>query len=155
MPIRLKSGSRPKYRMIHVCDHEDGCFLMAQNMQNRKDELYTNIQSGGQMSIFDLMCDLSQTVEGEYISRDDVKSKVKYAVKNINRELGITKFMATFVNDNGLICDFKTVQDILVELKSEGMIEIVRYPTKTATGKDSSFWEEKDGKTVMIRRLKA
>lgn len=36
MPIRLKSGSRPKYRMIHVCDHEDGCFLMAQNMQNRK-----------------------------------------------------------------------------------------------------------------------
>ena len=49
----------------------------------------------------------------------------------------------------------KTVQDILVELKSEGTIEIVRYPTKTATVKDSSFWEEKDGKTVMIRRLKA
>jgi len=155
MPIRLKSGSRPKYRMIHVCDHEDGCFLMAQNMQNRKDELYTNIQSGGQISIFDLMEDLSQTVEGEYISHDDLKSKVKYAVKNINRELGITKFMATFVNDNGLICDFKTVQDILIELKSEEMIEIVRYPAKTATGKDSSFWEEKDGKTVMIRRLKA
>ena len=101
------------------------------------------------------MEDLSQTVEGEYISHDDLKSKVKYAVKNINRELGITKFMATFVNDNGLICDFKTVQDILIELKSEEMIEIVRYPAKTATGKDSSFWEEKDGKTVMIRRLKA
>lgn len=29
MPIRLKPGQRPKYRMIHVCDHEDGCFLMA------------------------------------------------------------------------------------------------------------------------------
>ena len=27
MPIRLKPGQRPKYRMIHVCDHEDGCFL--------------------------------------------------------------------------------------------------------------------------------
>lgn len=39
MPIRLKPGQRPKYRMIHVCDHEDGCFLMAENMQRRKDEL--------------------------------------------------------------------------------------------------------------------
>lgn len=37
MPIRLKPGQRPKYRMIHVCDHEDGCFLMAENMQRRKD----------------------------------------------------------------------------------------------------------------------
>ena len=75
MPIRLKSESRPKYRMIHVCDHEDGCFLMAQNIQNRKDELYTNIQTGGQMSIFDMMPELSQSVEGEWIARDEVKEK--------------------------------------------------------------------------------
>jgi hypothetical protein len=36
MPIRLKPGQRPKYRMIHVSDHEDGCFLMAQNMQKER-----------------------------------------------------------------------------------------------------------------------
>src|SRR5699024_12445088 len=50
MPIRLKPGQRPKYRMIHVCDHEDGCFLMAENMQRRKDELFVNIQQNGQLS---------------------------------------------------------------------------------------------------------
>ena len=36
MPIRMKPDQRPKYRMVHVSDHEDGCFLMAQNMQKRK-----------------------------------------------------------------------------------------------------------------------
>lgn len=55
MPIRLKSGHRPKYRMIHVCNHEDGCFLMAENMQRRKDELFTNIQQNRQPSLLDLL----------------------------------------------------------------------------------------------------
>ena len=40
MPIRMKHDQRPKYRMIHVSDHEDACFLMAENMQNRKSELF-------------------------------------------------------------------------------------------------------------------
>lgn len=54
MPIRLKKEYRPKYRMIHVSDHPDACFLMAQNMLSRKDELFINVQSGGQISIFDV-----------------------------------------------------------------------------------------------------
>lgn len=58
-----------------------------------------------------------------------------------------------FVNENGLICDFKTVQKILVELEMEGIIDIIRYPQITKNGKKSAFWEEKDGKTVTIRRL--
>lgn len=44
MPIRLKPGQHPKYRMFHVCNHEDGCFLMAKNMQKRNGELCINIQ---------------------------------------------------------------------------------------------------------------
>lgn len=153
MPIKLKAKSRPKYRMIHVCDHEDGCYLMAQNMQNRKDELYTNIQSGGQISLFDLIDGMSQTAEGEWISEDDIKNNVKTAIKAVDREIRITKFMSAFVNENGLICDFKTVQKILVELEMEGIIDIIRYPQITKNGKKSAFWEEKDGKTVTIRRL--
>ena len=63
MPIRLKPGQRPKYRMIHVCDHEDGCFLMAENMQRRKDELFVNIQQNGQLSLFNMMSTVTSTVE--------------------------------------------------------------------------------------------
>lgn len=35
MPIRLKVGQRPKYRMIHATNHEDGCILMYENMCRR------------------------------------------------------------------------------------------------------------------------
>ncbi len=31
MPIRLKASHRPKYRLIHVSNHQDGCLLMAVN----------------------------------------------------------------------------------------------------------------------------
>ena len=41
-----------------------------------------------------------------------------------------------------------------MELKSEGIIDIVRYPATTPTGRESIFWEEKNGKTVTIRRLR-
>lgn len=153
MPIRLKPGSRPKYRMVHVCDHEDGCFLMARNMQNRKDELYTNIQSEGQFSLFDMMDNYSRTVEGEYITISEIKDKVKETIKKNDHELGITKLIASFVNSNGLICEFKTIQDILSEFESDGIIKIIRNPATTSTGKKSCFWEEKNGKTVTIRRL--
>lgn len=155
MPIRLKSGARPKYRMIHVSDHEDGCFLMAQNMQSRKEELYINIQTGGQMSIFDYASGFCQTIEGEWISRDEVKQKILEELNSRWYEEHITKFLASFVNQNGLICDFKMIQEILTELKSEGIIDIIRYPATTPkTGKESTFWEEKNNKTVIIRRLR-
>lgn len=156
MPIRLKSENRPKYRMIHVCDHEDGCFLMAQNIQNRKEELYTNIQTGGQLSIFDMMPDLSQSVEGEWISRDEVKEKIRASIQNIKYELGITRFIAAFVNDNGLICNFDLIYEILKEFEQEGVISIVRNPAVSEkTKRPLTYMTEEKNKTVTIRRLKA
>jgi len=155
MPIRLKAGQRPKYRMIHVCDHEDGCFLMAQNMQSRKDELYTNIQNRGQFSLFDMMSDFAQSTEGEWHTKDEVTDMVRETLKNSPKEIGITKFLAGFVNEYGLICEFKMIHDILDELSNAGIIAITRNPSKTPTGRVSAFWEEKGSNTVTIRRLGA
>lgn len=156
MPIRLKAGSRPKYRMIHVCDHEDGCFLMVQNIQNRKDELYTNIQTGGQMSLFDIMPGISQSVEGEWISREEVKQKVQDFIETAGEDVGITRFIATFVNDNGLICNFDLLYEILKELEQERKIVIIRNPAVSEkTKRPSTFMTEDKNKTVTIRRLKA
>ena len=112
--------------MIHVCDHEDGCFLMAQNIQNRKDELYTNIQTGGQMSLFDIMPGVSQSVEGEWISQEEVKQKVQDSIETVGEDIGITRFIAAFVTDNGLICNFDLIYEILKELEQERKIVIVR-----------------------------
>jgi three-Cys-motif partner protein len=113
MPIRLKAGQRPKYRMIHVCDHEDGCFLMAQNMQKRKDDLFINVQQGGQLSLVDIMPDVASSVENELLSKGEISVKLKGHIARLPKEVGLTKLLATFVNDYGLLCDFSMIHDIL------------------------------------------
>ena len=156
MPIRLKAGQRPKYRMIHVCDHEDGCFLMAQNMQKRKDELFINVQQNGQYSIFDIDPTMTTTTENELLTVEEIATKVKEHLERFMGDIGITKFLATFVNDYGLLCEFNMIYGILDELKSQGLIEIIRTPAYTEKRlQPSTFWEEKENKSVTIRRCRS
>ncbi len=152
MPIRLKSGQRPKYRMIHVCDHEAGCFLMAQNMQKRKDELFINIQQDGQLTFADLGMAESPSVEGEVFTRNEIADKVRSHVAATDSQVSITKFLATFVNEYGLICEFKLIYEILNELEAYGIIKIVRTPCQKKNGQPTSFWEENKDHSVAIWR---
>ncbi len=152
MPIRLKPEQRPKYRMIHVCDHEDGCFLMAQNMQKRKDELFINIQQQGQYSFFDMETIGASSAEGDTYSRDEIADMVEKHISIIPGDVRITKFLATFVNEHGIICEFKMVYEILEELQLSGKIDVLRTPEFTAQGKKRTFWEEKNGQQIIIRR---
>ena len=156
MPVRLKSGQRPKYRMIHVCDHEDGCYLMAENMQRRKEELFLDIQQKGQLTLFDVDdCGVSSSVEGDLITRDELFNLVKISLLNAPKEIRLTKFLAKFVNENGLICQFNDIHNILQELYDNGVIDIIRTPAyRNNSKKPTTFWNEKesDGKTITIRR---
>ena len=152
MPIRLKANQRPKYRMIHVCDHEAGCFLMAQNMQKRKDELFINIQQDGQLSLYNMTSLGSSSAEGETYTRNEILEKVKQHLKVVPSCIGITKFLASFMTENGLICEFKMIYDILNELSASGVIDIIRQPSKTLQKHPTTFWEEKKGRSVTIRR---
>ena len=52
MPIRIKQGQHPKYRLVHVTNHPEGCILMANNICKRW-EAMREIQNGGQMLLFD------------------------------------------------------------------------------------------------------
>lgn len=152
LPIRLKANQRPKYRMIHVCDHEDGCYLMAENMQRRKDKLFLNIQNDGQLSLFDFDPTVSKTAEGEMVTKDEIKDKIRAFLKNAKGDLRIKKFIAGFCNEYGLLCDFKMMHEIIEQMDTAGELEIVRNPATNSRGK-SRFWDEKNGQTVTIRRL--
>lgn len=155
MPIRLKSGQRPKYRMIHVCDHEDGCFLMAQNMQKRKNELFLNIQQAGQPSLFDSIPEISTSVEGDFMTREEIENRLDFFLAKRQQPISITKLLAGFINENGLICDFNLIHDILSSWQAHGKIDITRKPALTKNGVVSKFWEEKKDQSVIIQRIKA
>lgn len=150
MPISLREGQLPKYRMIHVSNHEDGCFLMAQNMQNRKKELYFQIQSSGQLSFLDKIEDLSKSLDGILYTRDEIDEKLQYTIRRYCAPVRYKTLITDFVNDNGLLCDFNFMQEIIKTWEKRGFAIIVRNPAYTQNGKPTSFWEEKSGKTLTI-----
>ncbi|MBR5923076.1 MAG: three-Cys-motif partner protein TcmP, partial [Clostridia bacterium] len=70
MPLRIKRGQRPKYRLIHATNHRDGCLLMVDNICNRWEALQ-DIQTGGQMSMFEEDCN------NQVVDEEDIKCKTK------------------------------------------------------------------------------
>ncbi len=147
MPIRLKPGGSPKYRMIHVCEHEDGCLLMAKNILSRTDELCCARYGTNQMM-------LPGFSSGNiYIGKEEIKEKIHHAVDEIPADgIRISKFLAKFLSDNGLLCDFKTIYDMLEEMGTDKKVVINRIPEFKKDGEKTTFWEEKAKKQVILRR---
>ncbi|WBF66435.1 three-Cys-motif partner protein TcmP [Desulfovibrio subterraneus] len=152
MPIRLKSGSQPKYRMIHVSNHEAGCCLMANNMLKRKGELVFDVQKSVQGSLLDYTPNFASGVEGDYVPIGYIRDRMKQYVAGINGGVGLTKFLAGFIGEYGILCDFKHLHGVIDELCDQKMIDIERTPAVTGTGRKTTFWEEKGGQKVVLRR---
>ncbi|MDR2090659.1 MAG: hypothetical protein LBP62_03290 [Clostridiales bacterium] len=126
---------------------------MAQNMQSRKDELFTNIQDGGQMSLFDLDSSMTRNTDGEYITTDEIRQKLIAHLKRVPPSIRLVLFLADFVNEYGVLCEFKILHTILTDLRNEAKIAIDRVPATNQRG-ESAFWDDgKKDHTVTIRRL--
>lgn len=152
MPIRLKPGHRPKYRMIHACNHADGCLLMAENMRKRKDELFTNIQQNQQISLFDFVDSITSTVENDLIPIAEVKKLLTAYLVKVKEQIEIKKFLAGFYSEQGLLCDFKMLYSILRDMEQNGAIDVSRIPAISPTGKPTTFLTGKGSQRVFIRR---
>lgn len=153
MPIRLKEGNRPKYRMIHMTNHSDGCMLMVANIMKRHSELILNVQHHGQVSLFD-EDPYMQNAENEFYSEEDIKNRIEDSIRSYHRnvEVHYKDFAAKFYSENGLLCTLKQFQEYLTRFKAKGIIEIIREPAITKNGKDSTFWTETKGKKIFIKR---
>jgi len=156
MPIRIKEGGQPKYRMVHATNHEDGCFLMAQNMQTRRKELFTNVQQHGveQMTFWDLNTSMTKNIDNQYITIDEIKIKLCEHLKKCDDKIHLRKLLTTFVNDYGLLCEFKIIYNLLDALQDEKKIIIDRNPANKANGQPTTFWEENHDHQIVIRRMK-
>lgn len=168
IPIRIKQGMHPKYRMVYATNHPDGCIAMADNMILRAAELYRDIQSGGQLSLFE--CDVNQDIkpsdsrlrEGllevfrrKYDSFIDrvlhLDSKLKRAQGTIPLALRLNPIIATFFCINGVVCSRKDLVAVMKQMESEGVIDISRRPPVTPKGVPSRFWNDDKGNEVYIK----
>ena len=146
MPIRLKPGQRPKYRMIHVCNHKHGCILMADNMASRSDELFIEIQRGGQLSLFDL------NVENEIINMDEIQDKMQGFLDNFPQGIGADNLLACFFTEYGVICKTGLIKKIWKTMEDSGLISVDRNPALTENNKPSRTFTESKRQSVIIRR---
>ncbi|WP_165073090.1 three-Cys-motif partner protein TcmP [Desulfovibrio sp. ZJ200] len=151
MPIRLKPRQRPKYRMIHACNHVQGCYHMAENMEKRKDELFLNIQQGSQLSLFDSCDQARPSIENELVTSKMVEDLIwKYLLK-VKCKINLTRLFADFFNENGLLCNFLMIRKAILQLEQRKKLIIERDPPTTSNGKKSTFLTESNKQKVFIR----
>lgn len=151
LPIRLKAGKHPKYRMIHATNHPDGCILMADNIAKRTDRLVVEIQGGGQLPI------MFQTAENEMIDDNMLEIRVRELLSKKAEYTRLNKFLADFYNEYGVLCDLARLSSgrggsILKTFEKNGEILVSRNPALTDKGKPTKFWQEGKGNTIMLKR---
>jgi len=149
MPIRLKPGQHPKYRMVHATNHPDGCILMADNVAKRT-ELVIRIQSGGQLGLW------QQTADNVIVSEELLMGKVRELLESTTDLIRLNKFLADFYNRYGVLCELSRLSSgpgsILKTLEKNGSIEVKRKPDVSPTGKPTTFWQEKKDHTISLRK---
>lgn len=144
MPLRLKEGQKPKYRMIHATNHPDGCLLMADNICKRW-EAMRDIQTGGQLSLFE------QNYNNQYVSNQEIENNIETHYQQYKRDISLNESMAELFTSNGAICTSKEITKILKELEKSKKLVVSRIPALTDNGKSSTFMTEGHGKKVLLR----
>ncbi len=168
LPIRIKKGSYPKYRLVHATNHHDGCIAMADIMIHRADELYCDVQSDGQLSLFEF--DVNQNMKPhESVLREGLlkvlRNKADSFLDKLRRfgftianpsffskvKVRLNSLLAMFFCENGVVCSTKDLIGILKSMETDGIIEVFRNPPLTEGGKVSTFWSDDKGRQVLIK----
>ena len=149
MPIRVKSGNVPKYRMIHATNSVDGCYLMAWNINKRKDDLIYSIQKQESDSLFGDRFSLDE--KGDLVDKDKVKFLLQDAIARVHQEKRYKEFLAEFFTKYGIPCPLGDINKIMEELERKGKIVVTREPNTTSTGRPKRFWSETKENKIFIR----
>ena len=147
MPLRIKKGQSPKYRLIHATNHKDGCLIMVDNICNRW-EAWQEIQSGGQLTLWE------ENYDNQMVDEDDIEEKTVKHFSQYTNSISLNNALASFFVKYGPICHTKYVKNILKKYEDSGYIEVVRCPATTKSGKSSSFMTEDSNHSVSVRWLR-
>lgn len=141
IPIRIKPGTPPKYRMVFATNHIDGVILMNDNMCCRFEEIL-KIQNDGIMSLF------QENSENEVITDELIESNI---LSLLSREsIDYYDFIIKYINKYGIL-KTSIINSILKELEKNNEIIIERFPPLTTKGKKSKFIKPLKGNSVKIK----
>ncbi len=147
MPLRIKKGQRPKYRLIHATNHRDGCLLMVDNICNRWEALQ-EIQTGGQLQLWE------ENFDNQVLDEYAIKKKILEHFSNCIDWISLYDALAKFFMKHGPICSTRIVKNILKDFEKSGRMAIKRTPNNTTKGKPTTFMSEGKDQTVSVRWVK-
>lgn len=145
MPLRIKKGQAPKYRMVHATNHQKGCLLMVDNIYNRW-QLMKNIQTCGQISLFE------EDINNNVIDDDYLTNKVKEHIEKYHHFERLNDILVDFYMSNGPICVTGKVIEVYKKFEHLGIIEVVREPQITPLyKKPARYFADEKGKITKLR----
>lgn len=144
MPIRLRQGQRPKYRMIHATNHADGCVLMYENICKRW-EVLEEIQNNGQFDLF------STTVDGKVVNTEEIETLLCEHLARYSKDTPINVILAEFFTKHGVLCEKSDIISELQLFEERGSITVTRCPSTTKNGAPRKFFTESSKQHLKIR----
>lgn len=144
MPIRIKKGQQPKYRMVHATNHSKGCLLMVDNMQNRW-ELLKSMQNERQMTFW------SEDFENQPLSDKYIITAVEEYYSKFSEWVSLDESLAGFYVENGVIAPTSSIKNMLVDLEGRSLMLIERTPKKTRKDRLSTFMSENRKQKVDVK----
>jgi hypothetical protein len=145
MPVRIRANNRPKYRLVHVTNHVDGCLIMADTMFGKWQTLQ-KMQYEGQGLL------IGEDFNNSPISDNEVQKAILCHVEK-NKKMILEEFIAKYFMENGINCSSSAIKNTLRDFEAKQKIKIHRIPEYTKTGKKSMFMESKNDQKVYIERL--
>lgn len=147
IPVKIKSTHVPKYRLIFASNHEDGLILMADNMNQKWNEIVAN-QRGGQQVLFDYEFPDLSLLKGFDLHKDILAlvhaSSSGIPLKNLIVEL-IEKYGITFSESN--------YNKEILSMEKDSALVIDRVPALTPTGKRATAMDYRKYKITVRKKI--
>ncbi len=142
IPIRLKIGNIPKYRLIFGSNHPHGMILMADNMSRRWKEL-KNVQRGGQKALFEYEFP-DQSIRPGF----DLKEGILNVLRKHNKSLLLQELLVKLFENYGIAFSKKDYNDKIREMEGNQIL-VDREPAYTKTGKKATALDYRKYKIIV------
>jgi three-Cys-motif partner protein len=144
IPVKVKLGNIPKYRIVFGTDHEDGLLLMVDDMCKRWNAFREEARSN-QSPLFEFDFPDQSKLHDCW----NVKEKI---VSMIDDEVELKALLVSLVGIYGISFSTSDYKEHLKEMIGD-QIDVRRDPESTATGRKSSSWDHmKKDLTITISR---
>lgn len=131
-PVKVKLTHIAKYRMIYGTNHDDGLFLMADNMNNRWREFRDRVRP--QPVLFEM--DFPETQP--CVADKDVEERI---LSLLDEKTALSGLLVSLIDTFGVSFSTIELKNRIKKLEKEKRLVVTRLPAKNESGKAYKGWE--------------